>query len=158
MPPNQETRKTFTFPELHEKVVDAVSDEMATPWFRPDDGDDGRRNKYHTNVVGKFKCTNKACSKKGWSSGVVATVIKGYRLNGYNAVVFNQNCKKCKQLGTFTMDEQTYVDRVAYRIKKWAGVSEATRPFDSSKRTKPHESSLCEGCKQGVCKRGGFDS
>lgn len=47
------------------------------------------------------------------------------------------------------------MDRVAYRLKRWAGVW-AERPEYSEKKGLPHKSSLCEGCKIGVCKEG-FD-
>ncbi|CAN9395563.1 unnamed protein product [Alternaria alternata] len=45
------------------------------------------------------------------------------------------------------MDEETYVERVAYRLKKWAGVK-MERPFFGHKILHgPHDSERCEGCK-----------
>ena len=95
---------------------------------------------------------NNACSKDGSSSKKVAISIKGYPRNGYNAVVFNQRCMACKCLGTLTLDYESYVDRVAYRLKKWAGVAMEQKYF-APKEGPPHESDLCEGCKRGVCQQ-----
>ncbi|EDU41522.1 conserved hypothetical protein [Pyrenophora tritici-repentis Pt-1C-BFP] len=39
------------------------------------------------------------------------------------------------------MDEELYVDRVAYRLKKWAGVQLETRS-SGPKKGLPHESKL----------------
>ena len=73
--------------------------------------------------MGKFKCNNHACSKGGWGSKKVAIMIRGYPGNGYSAVVFNQCCKACNQLGTLELDEKSYIDRVTYRLKKFGEVS-----------------------------------
>jgi hypothetical protein len=54
---------------------------------------------------------------------MVIIQIRGYSGNGYNAVVFNQRCRSCDWLGALTLDEKSYIDRVAYRLKKWAGVA-----------------------------------
>jgi hypothetical protein len=115
--------ETLMFPSLHQNIVEAVSDENISTWFHKNDSDEGSNNLHTTQVMGKFKCNNNACSKKGWSSKKVAISIRGYPTNGYNAVVFNQRCKACELLGTLTLDIQSYVDRVAYRLKKWAGVA-----------------------------------
>ncbi|KAF1361535.1 hypothetical protein EJ07DRAFT_111719, partial [Lizonia empirigonia] len=79
-------------------------------------------------------------------------LIRGYPTNGYNAVVFNQRCKSCNKLGTLKMNEESYVDRVAYRLKKWAGVQLA-RPYSGLKKGLPHKSELCESCKRGICEQ-----
>jgi hypothetical protein len=147
-----ETETSFMFPLLHQHVVNAVSHSMASlPLFHETDSDMGVRNQYNTHVMGRFRCT---CGAKGWASKKVAILIRRYAGNGYNAVVFNQRCKVCDRLGTLTLDENSYVDRVAYWVQKWAGV-QVERPPHSSKKTKPHESALCEGCKRGLCGQGG---
>jgi hypothetical protein len=68
--------------------------------------------------MGKFRCNNNGCSNRGWGSKKVTILIRGYPENGYNAVVFNQRCMSCNGLGTLTLDENSYVKRVAYRLKK----------------------------------------
>lgn len=103
--------------------------------------------------MGKFKCNNKRCSARSWSSKNVAILIRGYPENGYNAVVFNQRSKSCNELGQLTLDKDSYVERVAYRIKKWAGV-EMEPPHYAGKIGPPYEGELCEGCKAGYCGEG----
>lgn len=147
-----ETRTSFTFPSLHPNIMRAVSETNVFPRFCENRHDQTSNNEHMTHVMGKFKCTNNACSKVGWGSKMVAILIRGYAGNGYHAEVFNQRCKSCNQLGTLTLDEESYVDRVAYRIQKWAGIR-TEQPHHSSKAGPPHKSDLCEGCKRGVCRR-----
>ena len=115
-------RTSFMFPALHRQIAIAVSDDNISTWFHKKDSDEGSNNEYSTHVMGRFKCNNNACSTEGWSSKMVAISIRGYARNGYNAVVFNQRCMACETLGTLTVDVESYVSRVAYIIKKWAGV------------------------------------
>jgi hypothetical protein len=51
------------------------------------------------------------------------------------------------------MDEESYIERISYRIKRWAGV-EVMQPDYDRKLTKPHEQDYCEGCKRGKCTEG----
>jgi len=145
----RETRTSFVFPSLHEDVVKAVSETIDSTWFC-ENNDDEEVDEYSTHVMGKFRCMNRACSAGGWGSKKVAIVIRGYAENGYNAEVFNQRCKSCNQLGTFTLDQNSYVDRVAYRIQKWAGVP-VKKQFFGGNTSLPHEEEFCEGCKRGFC-------
>lgn len=145
----EETRTFFTFPQLHTSVAEAVAPFIVSTWFN-NDLDAHFNNTYIACVMGKFTCDNNACMKKRWSSKVVATWIQGYTRNGYNAIVFNQRCEYCNCLGSFRLDEKSYIDRIAYRLKKWAGVIMEPPPF-SPKETPPHEKDLCEGCKVGKC-------
>ncbi|KAK5543242.1 hypothetical protein LTR46_012095, partial [Exophiala xenobiotica] len=139
-----ETRASFTFPSLHQEVVDAVSHSMASIWFCERNTDGGSNNKYTTHVMGKLRCIKETCGTNGWSSKKVAILIRGYAEDGYNAVVFNQRCRTCSQIGTLTLDEKSYVERVAYRIQRWAGV-EVEQPYQTSKGGKPHKREFCEG-------------
>jgi hypothetical protein len=145
----EETRTSFKFPELHEKIAEAVSPEITSAWFQSNDREESD-NEHLTCVVGSFTCNNRACKKRSWTSGVVSTQIRGYARNGYSAVVFNQRCKACDKLGTLAMDETTYVERVAYRIKKWAGFRVESPGYIRNSKG-PHEERLCEGCKRGTC-------
>ncbi|KAL3292576.1 cytochrome p450 [Colletotrichum asianum] len=144
-----ETKTSFIFPHLNQEVADAVSDHITSVWFNRKINQESDQ-RYSTFVMGRFTCDNGGCSKAAWSSGKVTIVIRGYPDNGYNAVVYNQRCKACKKLGTLTLDENSYVERVAYRLKKWAGV-DMERPVYSKKETPPHKRELCEGCKSGYC-------
>jgi len=144
-----ETRTFFTFPELHQRIAEAVAPEIISTWFNKDlkarFEDD-----YKTNITGKFTCDNSGCRKNGWGSGVVATRIRGYPGSGYNAVVYNQRCNSCNLLGSLKVDEESYVERIAYRLKKWAGVSVEQPPFSGQSRG-PHDEERCEGCRAGEC-------
>ncbi|KAF2793388.1 hypothetical protein K505DRAFT_244534 [Melanomma pulvis-pyrius CBS 109.77] len=146
----EEANISFIYPSLHEDVAAAVSHEIGSTWFHQDGNESSCDNEYSTFVTGNFECNSYACSKSGWSSGKVTIHIMGFPGNGYTAVVFNQRCKSCRQLGIFTLNEQSYVDRVTYRLKKWAGVSSERRIY-FRKETPPHRRDLCEGCKRGVC-------
>ncbi|KAL8636326.1 MAG: hypothetical protein Q9228_006264 [Teloschistes exilis] len=146
------TKSSFMFPQLHSSVFHAVSDEIPSPRFNNTDTDKGSHNEYSTFVMGKFQCYNNSCSNTGWSSKKVTILIRGYGNNLYNAVVFGQRCQSCNRLGNLTLDEASYVDRVAYRLKKWAGVATDDHIF-SKKEGPPHKSELCEGCKRGYCQR-----
>ncbi len=156
----RETKTFFRFQSLHQDVCDAVADEVASPWFNEeitsyeDSDKKNYNNEYSTYVMGKFSCRNNRCSQNGWGSKKVCILIRGYPGNGYTAFVFNQSCKSCDQLGTMTLDENSYVERVAYRLKKWAGVQMDTGGLREG-RGPPHESSFCEGCKRDFCLQGG---
>ncbi|XPS77616.1 hypothetical protein M3J09_009645 [Ascochyta lentis] len=80
--------------------------------------------------------------------------IRGYAHNGYSAEVFGQRCKLCDHLGALTLDVQSYVERVAFRLKTWAGVR-MDQPLFEKKKGPPHESGFCEGCARGGCRLGG---
>ncbi|KXJ91876.1 zinc-binding domain-domain-containing protein [Microdochium bolleyi] len=143
-----------TFPELHDRICAAVSDDSVYPRWVERDSDNTRdhNEEYSTNIMGTFRCANKSCSSERWGSKMVSIVIRGYVDDGYHAEVFNQRCRACNQLGVFSLNEQSYIDRVAYRIKKWAGV-EVERPPYNAGEGPPHQSELCEGCKRGYCQK-----
>lgn len=148
----RDVRSSFMFPLLHQDVSNAVSDVITSPWFNGTDNDNDSCNQYSTFVMGKFQCDNDGCSKNGWGSKKVAILIRGYPQNGYNAVVFGQRCQSCYRLGILMLDKSSYIDRVAYRLKKWAGVPMGEQ-HHSSKSGPPHKSELCEGCKRGYCEQ-----
>jgi len=102
--------------------------------------------------MGKFACNNRGCPTRGWSSRKVSTLIRGYPENGYDAVVFNQRCQSCNELGGLTLDKDSYVERVAYRLKKWAGVWMERQDYAGGAGP-PHKRELCEGCKRGYCQQ-----
>jgi hypothetical protein len=99
--------------------------------------------------MGRFKCHNPACSTNKWVSGHVAITIRMYPENEYNARVYHQRCQRCNFVSKPTLD-YTYADRVTYRLKKWSGL-QLEKPVFTDKKTPPHKSDLCEGCKAGHC-------
>jgi hypothetical protein len=140
------------FPELHQDVLDAISGAMISPRFNHNDDDDsfdGADNKYSTHVIGDFTCSNYYCGL-AWPSKRVTIVIRRYPGYEYNAAVYYQRCKSCNSLGDLYLDENSYVERVTYRLIKWAGVA-VKRPFYDERTSPPHISELCEGCIAGYC-------
>ncbi|UPX09972.1 uncharacterized protein EKO05_0000648 [Ascochyta rabiei] len=146
------SRTSYTFSELHELIAHAVVPDLPAPHFHPPSA--RFKNERATNVMGNFLCTYRKCPKQSWGSKIVAIVIRGYANNGYSAEVFGQRCKSCDRLGALTLDVQSYVERVAFRLKTWAGVRMEEPPFEKMKGP-PHESAFCEGCARGVCRLGG---
>jgi Zinc-binding domain len=137
------------FPTQHDAVSDLLEEEGIFFTFHTDD-DSRCEKEYDTNIMGRFLCHNNACSARGWSSKVVAITIRMYPGSEYNARVYHQRCKACNKLSKPKLDE-SYAERVAYRLKKWRGV-EMEIPHHYGPSKAPHESSLCEGCKHGHCK------
>lgn len=108
---------------------------------------------YDTNIKGQFVCNNRACSTRRWSSLKIAISIRLYHNNEYNAVVWHQRCKSCESTGHPILDS-TYAERITYRLSKWSGVELETPPYSGERKGRPHQSALCEGCKNGHCAEG----
>jgi hypothetical protein len=151
------------FPRLHQDVLSAILGTMIPPGFNNDDDGVRDANKtYSTNVRGDFRCNNPSCGlaipskTAAWSSKRVAIAIRTCPNNEYNAAVYYQRCRSCDKLGVLDLDDTSYVDRVAYRLRKWAGVKMELPPYDG-KRGPPHKWELCEGCKAGYCHKGSSD-
>jgi len=96
-------------------------------------------------------------SQRGWGSKKICIVIRKYPNNGYNAQVFNQECVSCGELGRMHINVDSYVERVAYRLKKWAGIAVERPAHAGSLDRPPHKSELCEGCKRGFCQAGDWE-
>ena len=144
---------TATFPSLHEDIERALASSFMSPepWFNHHgEGVHNLIEEYPTHIMGRFECRNHTCSKKGWSSKQIGIVIRRFHDNGYNAVVYKQRCKDCNKLGVLRLDENCYVERIAYRLKKWAGIPIEPPVYNGQSRG-PHESSLCEACRAGYC-------
>ncbi len=144
---------TVMFPSLHEDVQSLLATVSISPapWFNDHgEGVYDLVDKYGTHIMGRFECRNRNCSKKGWGSKQIGILIQRFPDNGYNAVVFKQRCKDCNKLGVLRLDENSYVERIAYRLKKWAGIP-TEPPVYSGQSRGPHESSLCEACRAGCC-------
>jgi hypothetical protein len=139
------------YPALHDSVSRLLKEYNLSFTFLAIDEDEGSIEVYDTNIMGRFKCLNKVCRKAGWASNVIAITIRMYPEQQYNARVYHQRCKGCGSLSQ-PLPDDSYAERIAYRLKKWSGV-EMDRPSYTVRTTKrPHERDLCEGCKHGHCK------
>ncbi|KAK0387724.1 hypothetical protein NLU13_3969 [Sarocladium strictum] len=139
-------------PKLHDDVQRLLEEDGLEWAFHDQDNQKGCINEYSTHIMGRFACHKKECLKRGWGSKKVAILIRRYEGNRYNAVVYHQRCEKCNSLSIPKLND-SYAERVADRIKRWAGI-ELERPPYSKKQGLPHKSHLCEGCKAGRCELG----
>lgn len=151
MPPRNRTPapKWSMHPELHADVSQLLAEEELHLSFHGNDSTHDCMKDYDTNIMGRFYCRNGACKASGWSSKKIAITIRLYSGGRYNARVYHQRCQKCNTLSRPRLDD-SYAERVAYRLKKWHGV-EMERPEYVVRDGKPHHSALCEGCKAGHC-------
>lgn len=137
------------YPRLHNRVLRLLEDEDLFFDFH---GVDDSRNcveQYDTNIMGRFQCGNQACHSDGWSSRKIAITIRMYSDDRYNARVYHQRCESCNWISRPFLDD-SYAERVAYRLKKWSGIEVEAPPFFGQSNG-PHQSSLCEGCRAGHC-------
>ena len=139
------------YPALHDSVGRLLGEDDLSFTFFAIDKDKGSIEQYDTNIMGRFKCLNKACAKAGWTSKMIAITIRMYPEQQYNARVYHQRCKSCGSLSQPFPDD-SYAERVAYRLKKWSGVEMDRPSYTDRESERPHESALCEGCKHGHCK------
>lgn len=137
------------FPALHEKVSQAIEDDLLLVTFHGVDDASGCVNEFYTNIMGRFICHNRGCDLSGWSSKKIAVTIRMYPNDRYNARVYHQRCRGCDRLSRPKLDG-SYADRIAYRLKKWSGVEMELPPYNGESRG-PHHSNLCEGCRNGHC-------
>ncbi|PGH00146.1 hypothetical protein GX51_05959 [Blastomyces parvus] len=141
------------YPTHHEHVSSLLEAEGLHFEFYDVDRAEGCINDYDTNIMGRFICHNDSCSATGWSSKKIPITIRKYPGNKYNARVYHQRCERCNSLSRPVIDDESYAERVVYRIKKWSGIRilmGAPPPYFNSKG--PHYSDLCEGCKAGHCR------
>ena len=125
------------YPTLHDDVSYILEkDDLHLNFHRSDSGRTCIKE-YDTNIMGQFVCRNHACSSNGWSSKRIAITIRMYPRAQYNARVYNQSCQRCNRLGEPHLDD-SYAERVAYRLKKWCGI-EGARPIYSGQSNGPHQ-------------------
>jgi Zinc-binding domain len=139
------------YPELHDSVGRLLEENDLSFTFFAIDEDEGSIEEYDTNIMGRFKCLNKACSQPGWGSKMIAITIRMYPEQQYNARVYHQRCKGCGRLSQ-PFPGDSYAERIAYRLKKWSGIEMDRPSYTDHASKRPHESALCEGCKHGHCK------
>lgn len=149
-PSKPKPKTSYLYQRFHKSVSQAVAPFIGSIVFNHKPSSHAAIREYQTHVMGHFTCVNEQCEAKGWGSKKIPIVIHKYSGSKYDAVVYNQRCKKCNQLGSMFVDKESYVDRVAYRLKKWEGV-QMDEPFYKKRKGKPHEHKFCEGCRLGVC-------
>jgi hypothetical protein len=135
-------------PAFHDEVVELIHPVLSMSFFEASGFEDSIES-YDTHIMGRFTCTDVACRTDGWSSKLVALTIRLYSGKRYNAVVWHQRCRKCNGFGRPKLDD-TYAMRVAYRLRVWFGKPVKKVHYREGDST-PHESELCEGCKNGHC-------
>ncbi|KAI1258753.1 zinc-binding domain-containing protein [Xylariaceae sp. FL1019] len=156
MAPNKRKPKPASsmYPSLHGDVSSLLADDNLRFTFHPNGVDSQASRTHDTNIMGYFACNNPQCANKGWASKRIAITIRMFEGRKYNASVWHQHCKSCDAISKPKVDD-SYADRVAYRLKKFCGI-QMEPPFYDKKRGKPHRSYLCEGCKAGHCTEGGL--
>ena len=146
-------RRWSIYPALHDDVSRLLEEDNLHFNFHENDNAESCIKQYDTNIMGRFTCRSRACGScsNGWSSKKIAITIRMYARGRYNARVYHQRCLKCNSLSKPRLDD-SYAERVAFRIKKWCGIEMDGPHYHSGQKSKgPHRSSLCEGCKNGHC-------
>lgn len=143
-------KKWSLYPSLHSKVSRLLQEHLLCYSFYKADDPNSCVQAYDTAITGFFKCHNEECESSGWTSKSVSITIRQYPGRKYNARVYHQHCENCKSISRPFLNK-TYAERVAYRIKRWEGIEMDLPPY-SGRSKGPHQSSLCEGCKDGHCK------
>lgn len=136
-------------PDLHDDVKYRLEEVNLSSEFYEIDDPVGSLEERDTHITGRFKCHNKSCKVKGWSSNMVAVTIRYYEGDRYNARVYHQRYVRCRTVEKPFLDE-SYSDRVVHWIKRWRGLKvDLSPPSRASKG--PHREDLCEGCRNGRC-------
>ena len=148
-------QKWLMHPALHDDVAQLLEEDDLYFDFHGNDDSAKCVKQYDTNIMGRFVCHSRACGSTGWSSTKIAITIRMYPGAQYNARVYHQRCEECNGLSKPRLDD-SYAERVAYRIKKWCGIK-TDRPHYSGQSRGPHQSDLCEGCKDDHCSQGLLD-
>ncbi|KAF7860686.1 hypothetical protein EAF04_008204 [Stromatinia cepivora] len=144
------TSKSWSmYPLLHDSVSRLLEENNLHFDFHDIDDATSCTKEYDANIMGRFICRNRACNSSGWSSKRIAITIRMYPGAKYNGRVYHQRCKSCNSLSQPLLDD-SYAERVAYRIKKWRGI-QMYLPKYSGRSKGPHNTNLCEGCKAGHC-------
>jgi len=141
------------YPALHDSVSSLLKEDGLSFIFFAIDEENGSIEEYDTNIMGRFKYKNRGCSQGGWASKKIAITIRMYPEQRYNARVYHQRCKSCRSLSKPSLDD-SYAQRIAYRLKKWSGIEMDLPSFTAREAKRPHESAYCEGCKHGHCSEG----
>lgn len=151
MPAKQaRSRTTWSmYPECHDGVASLLEDDDLAFDFYGNDDTQNSMKEYDTTIMGRFRCENPSCTSNEWLRKKIAITIRLFQRQKYNARVYHQRCKSCNWISRPTLDD-SYAERVVYRLKKWRGIRVETPPR-SGRSDRPHQRSLCEGCQNGRC-------
>ncbi|KAF3018853.1 hypothetical protein E8E14_007143 [Neopestalotiopsis sp. 37M] len=138
------------YPELHEQVLRDLQTVSLSHSFHHEDDYSGCIKDYDTKIMGTFRCQHNRCRGSQWSSKHIAITIRLYEGGMYNARVLSQLCGLCKN-ATRPQPDQTYVSRIAYRLKKWSGLDVEAPPYTKRSDESFNDRNLCQGCKHGHC-------
>lgn len=142
--------KYSLYPSLHDSVQGMLGKSKKFKFNFNDEDTDLDCKIGETRVVGTFRCENPKC-KHEWTSGKISTVVRSYPKRLYNAKVFHQRCKRCNKPIKPSLDD-TYADRVAYRLKVLNDLPVERREFVGDTDS-IHDSRRCEGCRAGYCEK-----
>jgi hypothetical protein len=140
------------YPSRHKDVLRLSQESGLSFDFYDIDDPFKSTREYDTNVMGRFTCWNTRCISKGWSSRMIPVTIRLYHDSRCNVRVYNQRCQECGRTSRPRLDD-SYAERVVYRLKKWSGL-EVEPPFFSSEHNGSHLTAFCEGCRTGRCNGG----
>ncbi|KAK3996564.1 zinc-binding domain-containing protein [Cladorrhinum sp. PSN332] len=149
---------SYTFPNLHQRISETLTNDGVSPIrsFNESGASDNPGDVYNTHVMGNFCCSNDQCDNQ-WHSKKVAIEIRRCGKNEYSASVYSQRCQDCNELGIMKLNEDSYVDRLVYRLKSWAGIKMEKRRRGGRPGDDPHQSQFCEGCRLGKCRSSEVD-
>lgn len=150
MTKTKKAKSASMFPGLHHKVAFLLADDGLDFTYHNEDNEASAIQEYDTCIMGRFDCCRPGCEDSAWTSKKIAITIRMYSHMRYNAKVWHQRCRACKGVCSPSVDESSYADRIAYRLKKWSGV-DVERPEYGGNNGRPHQSTLCEGCRAGHC-------
>lgn len=141
-------------PSLHCEVNELLQQYGLSFTFSPIDDSHEFLNEHDTSIMGKFNCTKTSCAKLRWTSKQIAITIRQLSGFRYNARIYHQQCELCRTISRPELDK-SYAERVSYRLAKWSGVA-VQEPPKSGHSRRPHQSTLCEGCRHGRCRQSQF--
>jgi hypothetical protein len=145
-----------THADLHDSVLRRLEENGLSITFHEEGEAKDSIRDYGTTIMGASTCPNQSCPTKKWTSKNVAISIWLFDNQRYNAAVWHQRCQECESMGILKPDEESYTDRVAYRLGKWLGLASEAPRFRRRIEQPPHVKALCEGCKSGRCRAGDF--
>lgn len=151
LPSANKNRPFNIHPSLHQDVLWLLRPYGLSFDFFGIDNPKGALKEKDTSIMGTFTCTSSSCRSRKWTSKKIAITIRRYPGNRYNARVYSQRCESCGSLCQPVLDS-SYAERVSYRLAKWSGM-EVDEPRYSGSSQRPHQISLCEGCKHGRCQQ-----
>lgn len=101
-----------------------------------------------TNVVGVFDCMSSRC--RGWQSGKICVVVRVQAPGLFQPIVYSQKCKRCKRSVLPILDEDIFIERVAYRAQRLLNMVVAQPYEGGGKTTPPHDADKCTACLKGI--------